>query len=264
MNLSQRTMTMMPCVFVNHGGGPSHLYASDDDPIKSHLLKVGARFSDKDNKPSSILVLSAHNEAAPSLKVSSLYNSKKSSAREYSAPGDPKLATRVQKLLKNNNIPCDVVKKRNLDHGALAPLMIGFPDADIPVETLSLHKSMSAEAHLRIGEALQPLRKEGVLIMGSGMSFHNLGSLFSSNFFGNLLGYDFDQMLVKAVTNPDPVRRNQILAQWEKFPGARSAHPREEHLMPLLVVAGAAGSDIGKQNDSFDFMGAAVSGFSFP
>lgn len=254
---------LLPCIFVNHGGGPMHMYGGETDPIRNHLLKVGSFFNQETTKPKSILVISAHNEAAPSLRVTSVSQSYIDS--EYKAPGDPKLAKRVQDLLEKNDIPCNLDSKPNMDHGALTPLLISFPKADIPVEALSLHKSLSPEMHLKIGEALRPLRQEGVLIIGSGMSFHNLGSMFSSpNMFGNLKGYEFDQSLTETITHPDPVHRNEVLKQWESFPGARKAHPREEHLMPLFVIAGAAGSDVGNQYASFDFMGSAVSGYSFP
>lgn len=253
-----RISKILPCIFVNHGGGPMHLYGGSDDPIKNHLLNVGSRFSPENAKPKSILILSAHNEAAPSLRISSA----STHYDEYHAVGDPELANRVQHLLGNSNITSDLDTNDVLDHGALAPLMIAFPKADIPVVALSLHASLNPQIHLNIGEALRPLREEGVLIIGSGMSFHNLGALFATN-IGRPKGYDFDQTLTEAITNPDPVHRNEILKTWESFPEARNAHPREDHLMPLFVVTGAAGSDIGKQSDSFEFMGASVSGFSF-
>lgn len=259
-----RIMKMLPCIFVNHGGGPMHLNRSSRDPIKSQLLKVGKLFSQEENKPSSILVISAHHESSRALRVSSGFTSNAYTEEEYPVKADPELAKRVQTLLKEKQIPCNLDNRHNLDHGALTPLMIAFPKAEIPVTALSLHSSMDPEMHLKIGEALQPLREEGVLIMGSGMSYHNLGSLMIPKLFGKSKGYDFDNNLNKAITHSDPVTRNELLKKWEEFPGARKVHPREEHLMPLLVVAGAAGSDVGEQRESFHFLGAAVSSFSFP
>lgn len=256
--------SLTPCIFVNHGGGPSHRYGGSDDPIKNHLLDVQKRFNEKNTQPKSILVLSAHNESrGGSLRISCDFENNRYD--DYPAKGDTDLANRVHCLLKQNKISSSVDHNRSsLDHGALTPLVIAFPRADIPVATLSLDSSMSPQTHLRIGQALQPLREEGVLIIGSGMSFHNLGAMFGYNRSGKPKGYVFDQMLTQAVTDPNPKQRNDRLTQWERFPGARDAHPREEHLMPLLVCAGAAGSSIGQQSASFNFMGASVSGYSFP
>merc|ERR1712125_139435 len=118
---------------------------------------------------------------------------------------------------------------------------ISFPKADIPVAALSLHRSLDPNKHLAIGKALQPLREEGVLIMGSGMSYHNLSAMFVSR---GRKGKDFDKSLTQAIAHYDPEARNELLRNWEDFPDARKVHPREEHLMPLFVVAGAAGSDV--------------------
>ena len=253
---------MFPCIFVNHGAGPAHIHKRRSDPITAHILDVGERFNQAENKPKAILVISAHHEASPSLKVSSGFQSNRYDYK-YPVRADPELAQTVQNLLQKNNIRCVLDKKHELDHGASTPLKIAFPKADIPVVALSIHKSYDAKLHIKIGEALQPLREQGVLIMGSGMSFHNLGALGWSS-YGSATGYQFDQKLTEAITDPDPKRRNKILSKWDKeLPGARNAHPEEDHLMPLMVVAGAAGPDIGQQSSSFNFMGAACSGYSF-
>ena len=249
--------SLTPCIFVNHGAGPMHIFGPKSDPIKSQCLNVGKRFNNESTKPKSILVVSAHHEAAPSLRVSSSFRHDE----DYPVSSDSKLAKRVQDLLQGSSIDCDLDDQHYLDHGAITPLMISFPDADVPVAALSLHKSLDPVKHLEIGQALQPLREEGVLIMGSGMSYHNLRAMFASR---GSKGDDFDKTLTKAITHSDPNARNELLKKWEDFPDARKVHPREEHLMPLFVVAGAAGSDVGKQSESFNFMGASVSSYSFP
>lgn len=249
--------SLTPCIFVNHGGGPMHAYRSKADPIKSQLLNVGKRFNNERTKPKSILVVSAHHEAAPSLRVSSAFTND----ADYPVSADPKLAKRVQELLHGSSINCELDAQHYLDHGAVTPLMISFPKADVPVVALSLHKSLDPAKHLEIGKALQPLREEGVLIIGSGMSYHNLRAMFASR---GIKGKEFDETLTNAVTHSDPEKRNELLKKWENFPDARKVHPREEHLMPLFVVAGAAGADVGIQSESFDFMGASVSSYSFP
>jgi len=257
--------TILPVIFVNHGAGPMHLHGGHDDAIKSHLLHVGSKFAEEETKPKAILVISAHHESEPFLMVSSDLVPSEYPDEQYLSPTDINLSKRVQNLLVENEIPCEFDPNHVLDHGSVTPLLIGFPKHDIPVVSLSIHKSMDPQKHLNIGKALQPLREEGVLIMGSGMSFHNLSSLFSKKLVnGPTLGYEFDQKLTKIITSPDPVLRNEALKDWEKFPDARKVHPHEDHLMPLLVITGAAGSDIGTQTDSFVFMGASVSGYSFP
>jgi len=244
------------------------LFASNDDLVRSRLLKLGKTFT-SENKPKSILVISAHYETGPSILVTSAsqpemyfdyYGFPKEAYNfKYSAPGNPKLAHQVKDLLTGSNIPCELDPKRGFDHGVFVPLMLAFPNADIPVITLSLHKSFDPTTHIRIGEALQPLRTEGVLIIGSGMSFHNMTPAMrsSSKFFGR----DFDKALVE-VMKKNPQDRNNILKEWFNLPGARNAHAREEHLLPLLVVAGVAGESIGKA-DSFKAMKAYISGFAF-
>lgn len=257
---------MQPCIFLNHGGGPLPLMLKDD-AVRSHLLTFGSRFKQEYEKPKSILVISAHYESASSILVTSsskpdmyfdYYGCPPDTYKyKYPAPGNPELASRIHTLLKNNKIPCELDTKRGFDHGVFIPLMLTFPDADIPVVTLSLHASFNPELHLRIGESLQALREEGVLIIGSGMSFHSKGGTEK-----NPAGKDFDQALCKLMANPDSKYRNEMLSKWEQLPGARNAHPREEHLIPLHVVVGAAGSDVGR-NDSFVWMRTMLSTFTF-
>ncbi len=117
-----------------------------------------------------------------------------------------------------------------------------------------------------MGKALQPLRGEGVLIAGSGNSYHNMGILMRTmrnGGAGAIVDRDFDRWLSDAECNADPETRNRMLTAWADAPGERDAHPREEHLMPLHVVAGAAGSDIGKKTLEDHVMGAVESAFQF-
>ena len=253
---------MVPCIFISHGAGLPHVYLSRFNPLKSSLLKLGSYFSQENNKPTKILIISGHNENSPSVRVTSVEKPEKH--QFYRAEGDPELAKRVQTLLEDNEISCDLEIGPQLDYGAYCPLMVVFPKADIPVVSLSLHESLNPELHLNIGKALQPLRDEGVLIIGSGMSYHNLSEVIAPKFFGKPKGYEWDQTLTEVITNPDPDQRNEKLKVWKKLPGARDAHPREDHLMPLLVVSGAGGSDVGCQYASFKFMAVVASGYSFP
>jgi aromatic ring-opening dioxygenase catalytic subunit (LigB family) len=126
---------------------------------------------------------------------------------------------------------------------------------------LSLQANLDPAAHLAMGRALAPLRDEGVLIVGSGMTYHNLPAMFSGR--GDPEAKVFDDWLTAAVENPDADQRDQALTHWAAAPGGRAAHPREEHLIPLMVAAGAAGGDRGKRIYGEAVMGKALSGYRF-
>ena len=147
---------------------------------------------------------------------------------------------------------------RGYDHGVIVPLKVAFPEARIPVVTLSLAKSLDPALHLTMGRALAPLRDEGILIVGSGMSFHNLRALFGG---GALKQSDaFDQWLTHAVQSP-AAERDRLLNAWKEAPFAAFAHPREEHLMPLMVAAGAGGEVPGKRIFGDTPMDAVISAY---
>jgi len=156
----------------------------------------------------------------------------------YPAPGAPEVARRVQQL-----VPDIIVDSaRGFDHGTFVPLMLMYPDADIPVVSMSIRADYDPIAHARLGEGLRPLRDEGVLIVGSGLTYHNLRR------FGPAAGpvaAAFEEWLSGAISDPD--KRTDRLRRWEQAPGAREAHPSEDHLVPLMVVAGAAGEDRGQR-----------------
>jgi aromatic ring-opening dioxygenase catalytic subunit (LigB family) len=161
----------------------------------------------------------------------------------WPAPGSPELAGKVQQLLQQNRLSARLSATRGYDHGVFIPLKVAFPAADIPVVSLSLESSLDPELHLAVGGALAPLRNEGVLIIGSGMSFHNLRALFS----GGALepSREFDSWLEETVKSP-VAERNARLKEWKKAPQASFAHPRAEHLIPLMVAAGAGGNSTGE------------------
>jgi aromatic ring-opening dioxygenase catalytic subunit (LigB family) len=120
-----------------------------------------------------------------------------------------------------------------------------YPNADMPIVLLSMKSGYDAAEHLRVGQLLAPLREEGVLIVGSGLTYHNMRG------FGNPASTSvaavFENYLNEAVTQPDAAVRDKMLVDWQQAPSARQAHPREDHLIPLMVVAGAAGSDRGER-----------------
>ena len=140
------------------------------------------------------------------------------------------------------------------------PFLIVDPDARIPVVMLSLQQNLDPAFHIAVGKAIAPLRDDGVLIVGSGNSFHNLRAIHDGQTGPSAA---FDAWLNEAVTGTDADRRNASLEQWVKAPHARDCHPREEHLLPLMVVAGARLSDIGRRVYHDSIGGKMASGFAF-
>lgn len=263
----------LPTLFIPHGGGPCffmdppegapHLWDKMADYLRGLAGEVGQR-------PRALLIISGHWEAArPTLNVAArpgmlfdYYGFPEHTYRlTYPAPGAPDLAERVRALLDASGIASETDASRGFDHGVFIPMLLSFPEADIPVLQLSLQENLDPTEHLAIGVALAPLRDEGVLIVGSGMSYHNLRRLGGSD--GNHESEAFDAWLTETATDPDPASRAAKLAAWEEAPGARDAHPREEHLLPLMVAAGAAGADTGRRTYADHLGGKALSGFQF-
>jgi aromatic ring-opening dioxygenase catalytic subunit (LigB family) len=161
-------------------------------------------------------------------------------AIQYPAPGSPALAARVVELLTGAGIPVREDAERGFDHGMYSVLAPAWPDAEIPVVQLAIKQSFDPEEHLAVGRALTPLRDEGVLIVASGFSYHNL-RLMGPGAEGP--SSQFDEWLCTTLIDSTPVERTARLREWEKAPSARIAQPREDHLIPLMVVVGAAEDD---------------------
>ena len=161
----------------------------------------------------------------------------------YPAPGSPVLSAQIRRLLDGAGIANDEDPRRGLDHGTFVPLSLMYPDADLPVVMVSMKASYDPAEHIRLGEALAPLRDEGVLIMGSGLTYHNMRGFGRTQ--SSSVATAFEGYLNAAIGNPDASKRNDMLIHWQVAPSARLAHPREDHLIPLMVVAGAAGADTG-------------------
>lgn len=178
----------------------------------------------------------------------------------WNAPGAPNVARRAARLLGNAGFATAEEAARGWDHGVFIPMMVAVPDADIPLAQMSLRKDLSPADHIAIGRALAPLRDEGVLIVGSGMSFHNLRARGPQV---TPLAAEWDDALTAAVTDPDPVRRTARVAAWDSLPHATFAHPREEHLLPLMVALGAGGEDAAVRDYRDEVMGWVVSGYRF-
>jgi aromatic ring-opening dioxygenase catalytic subunit (LigB family) len=178
----------------------------------------------------------------------------------WPAPGSPELAGRAADLLKQAGLPAAASAGRGFDHGVFVPLKVAFPEARIPVVSLSLAASLDPALHLAAGRALATLRDEGVLIVGSGMSFHNLRGYFRPETLERARA--FDSWLTRAVESP-AAARDDLLTGWREAPFAAYAHPREEHLIPLMVAAGAGGDAPGSRIFTDEPMGAAISAYRF-
>jgi aromatic ring-opening dioxygenase catalytic subunit (LigB family) len=177
----------------------------------------------------------------------------------YDAPGAPDLAQRAAQLLREAGYSAGLDAQRGLDHGVFVPLKVIYPQAQLPVVELSLDRSLDASLQLAVGRALAPLRDEGVLLLCAGMSFHNLRALGDAR--ATIPAQQFDAWLGHAVSLPG-AERASVLEHWQDAPAARFCHPRPEHLLPLMVAAGASGSP-GQRIFNEQVLGTMISGFAF-
>lgn len=239
-------MSRMPIVFLPHGGGPMPLLG---DANHRELIAFLKDLPGQLPTPDAILVITAHWEepvasissaAAPGMLYDYYGFPAESYEFQYPAPGNPELAVHIETLLQQYGIDAHLDPRRDYDHGTFVPLMLAYPDAQIPVVQLSLLHSLDPAAHIELGKALAPLREQGVLILGSGMSFHNMRAFFSGDPAVTARSELFDNWLEQTLTLPSALEIEQQLIAWKSAPEARFSHPREEHLLPLLVCFGAA------------------------
>lgn len=265
-------MKRLPTYFLSHGGGPwpyltgpfRERYRVLEASLQQTARELGAR-------PRAILVVSGHWEAAEFTVMSSpnpgmVYDYSGFPAHtyavRYAAPGSPVLADRVTRLFDAAGIAVRADDGRGFDHGCFAPLAVMYPDADVPVLQLSLKAGYDPEAHLAAGRALAPLRDEGVLIIGSGLSYHNLREFGPQ---AKEASEAFDAWLQQTLLHSPPATRLQRLLQWEQAPSARRAHPHEDHLIPLMVAVGAAENEVAAcvYHEQGFFGGVTASSFRF-
>jgi aromatic ring-opening dioxygenase catalytic subunit (LigB family) len=247
--LKEFTMSSrLPTYFISHGGGPWP-WMEDMAPamqvLRQSLADIPRQLG---QTPKAVLMVTAHWEGraftlGTAARPGMVYDYGGFPAHTYEvvypAPGAPELALRVQGLLEAAGLPVAQDAGRGYDHGTFVPLAVMFPGAEVPVLQMSLRAGLDPAEHLALGRALAPLRDEGVLIVGSGLSYHNLRQFGRA---GQAPSQAFDAWLQTAMAAA-PATRTQALLDWEQAPSARICHPREEHLLPLMVAVGAAEAD---------------------
>lgn len=266
------TFPRQPTLFIPHGGGPC--FFMDWNPADTwvgmgNFLQTVA--STLPQRPSAIVLISAHwmepqfrvtGQASPALIYDYYGFPAHTYELTYAAPGQPQLAEQVIQLIKAQGLAAQVDSERGFDHGVFIPLKLMFPEANIPIIQLSLRNDLDPEAHLQLGRSLTPIRDQNVLIIGSGMSFHNMRAYGDSRF--SALSAEFDAWLTDAVQS-EAVERERLLHNWSTAPHAYLCHPQghEEHLIPLLVAAGAGSEKPGQKIYSEQVMKTTVSAFRF-
>lgn len=237
----------LPTYFLSHGGGPwPYMEAAMRrrfDRLEASLLALPA---DWGQAVRGVLVVSGHWETE-AFAVSSaerpgmvfdyygfpehLYHIK------YDAPGSPELALRVRAMLEAAGLSCASDPERGFDHGTFSLMQPIYPHGEMPIVQLSIQRDLDPQTHLSVGRVLAPLREQGIVIIGSGSSFHNLGLRGPA---ARAPSGRFDDWLQETLLHAPVDERRARLADWTLAPEARVAHPREDHLIPLMVALGAA------------------------
>jgi aromatic ring-opening dioxygenase catalytic subunit (LigB family) len=265
----------MPTFFIPHGGGPCFFMdwsvtGGPADTWDATAAWLRGLANTLPARPEAIVVVSGHWEesvfttssgASPSLIYDYTGFPPHTYELKYPAPGAPVLAQRIAELLSAAGLPAQTDPLRGFDHGIFIPLLLVYPQADIPVVPLSLKAGLDPAEHLAAGRALQRLRDEGVLIVGSGMSYHNMHAYRTPA--ATEPSEVFDHWLTETISARDLKHRWDSLLRWSGAPAARNAHPREEHLLPLMVAAGAAANEPGERIFSDTVMMARISGYRF-
>jgi aromatic ring-opening dioxygenase catalytic subunit (LigB family) len=256
----------LPTYYLSHGGGPWPWMKDQAgglfDRLEAGLLGVHAELG---GAPKAVLVISGHWETArfavssaehPGMEFDYYGFPEHLYRISYPAPGAPELAAKVQGLLTAGGHPCGADPDRGFDHGTFSLMKPLYPAADMPIVQLSLRANLDPREHLAVGALLAPLRDEDVLIIGSGSSYHNLRLRGPQ---AVAPGRAFDDWLSETLVEADPGERQARLADWTGAPAARLVHPREDHLLPLMVAVGAAPGEAGARvYHEDDFMGGWV------
>lgn len=259
----------MPTFFLSHGGGPWPWLRNEMPYFEDLHRALVALPSQLPSRPKAILMISAHWEedeftvmTHPRPPMIYDYRGFPQSTYEivYPAPGAPEVAARVREVASAAGVAVASDAERGFDHGTYALLYPVYPQADVPVVQLSMKHDYDPEEHFKLGHALAPLRKEGILIMGSGNSYHNFHP--PADVIAQTTA--FDEWLTDTLVVHAGPAREQHLKVWAKAPGARVAQPREDHLVPLFVAVGAAVGETGQRiHHEMTFGKGANSSFRF-
>ena len=255
----------VPTYFLSHGGGPwpwmKDLRPGAYDQLERSLHEVRSELGEL---PRAVLMVSGHWEAERFMLSSAarppmVYDysgfPEHTYRIRYDAPGDPALAEKVSAMLDRGGVSTGLDPRRGYDHGTFSLMHTLYPEAKLPVVQLALKDDFDPAEHIHVGAMLAPLRDQGVLIIGSGFSYHDVRGIMSGR--GKLASATFDVWLEQTLVHASPDERARRLIEWLEAPAARAAHPREDHLMPLMVAVGAAGQDAGARvYHETAFMGA--------
>ena len=235
----------LPTYFISHGGGPWPWIPE----MRGSMQALERALADMPRQiaitPKAILMVSGEWESEgfdvmshphPPMLYDYYGFPPHTYAITYGAPGHPALAQRTLELIQAAGLPGRADPQRGFDHGTFSPLAVMDPRADVPVYQVALQTRLNPEDHFALGRALRPLRDEGVLIVGSGLSYHNLRAYGPP---AKEPSAAFDQWLQQTLALP-ATERTARLNHWDQAPGARFSHPREDHLIPLMVALGAA------------------------
>lgn len=237
----------MPVYFISHGGGPWPYMpeAAQSNAALSASLRDIPRQTGK--RPKAIVMVSAHWETTGVFTVMTnpkpamlydYYGFPEHTYRiEYPAAGSVDLAGKIMNRLARAQLPVAADDSRGFDHGAFVPAFVMYPQADVPMVQVSIQANYDPAVHVALGRALAPLRDDDVLILGSGLSYHNLRLLGPA---GAAPSAQFDAWLQQVIVDGPAQQRAARLQDWQTAPAARLAHPREDHLIPLMVAVGAA------------------------
>ena len=233
-------------IYFSHGGGPLPIL---NEPSHDKMIEFMKRLPATLETPEAIVVFSAHWEedtiaiqsgSEPGIVYDYYGFPEEAYSLEYPCKGNFDLALRISELFAESKIPCRMDENRPYDHGSYIPLKMMYPNGDIPVLQVSLHHNLDPVTHLNMGKGLRPLLNENILIIGSGFSFHNMREFdFTGGRKEDHLNNEFQNALIEiCCSDMEEEDKWKKLTNWEEVAGARYCHPREEHLLPLLVCVG--------------------------
>lgn len=261
-------MSRLPTYFISHGGGPWPWLQNMRAQLATLETSLARMPADIGVTPKAILMISGHWET-PDFAVMSSPNPgmvydyggfpPETYKIIYPSPGAPEIAARAMALLKAAGLPTHLDARQGYDHGTFVPAYVMYPDASVPLFQISLQHGYDPVRHFALGRALAPLRDEGVLIVGSGLSYHNL-RLFGPG--AKEPSAAFDAWLAEVMALP-AAQRTAALLDWESAPYARVCHQEEDHFVPLFAALGAAEAEVAQMvyHDANVFGGVTASSY---